>query len=115
VAPNINHPLGAFDGKPAEADLVGFARANRRLYQQHRPRAAIEPVPVLRPLEPVPYSTTLSAVASKVDGTVSPSCFCGLEVDRELEFGDLIEGDLSRVCAAQDGVSGFELEVVKML
>ena len=62
---------------------------------------------MLRPLEPeVPYSTTLSAVASKV---------CGLEVDRELEFGDLIEGDLSRVCAVQDGVSGFELEVVKML
>ena len=78
--------------------------------------AALEPVPVLRPLEPgVPYSTTLSAVASKVDGTVIPSCFCGLEVDRELEFGDLIEGDLSRVCAVQDGVSGFELEVVKML
>jgi hypothetical protein len=50
-----------------------------------------------------------------VDGTVSPSCFCGLEVDRELEFGDLIEGDLSRVCAVQDGLSGFELEVVKML
>jgi hypothetical protein len=50
-----------------------------------------------------------------VDGTVSPSCFCGLEVDRELEFGDLIEGDLSRVCAVQDGVSVFELEVVKML
>jgi hypothetical protein len=80
------------------------------------PIAAIEPVPVLRTLEPgVPYSTTLSAVASKVDGTVSPSCFCGLEVDRELEFGDLVEGDLSRVCAVQDGVSGFELEVVKML
>ena len=80
------------------------------------PIAALEPVPVLRPLEPgVPYSTTLSAVASKVDGTVSPSCFCGLEVDRELEFGDLVEGDLSRVCAVQDGVSGFELEVVKML
>jgi hypothetical protein len=38
-----------------------------------------------------------------------------LEVDRELEFGDLIEGDLSRVCAVQDGVSGFEPEVVKML
>ena len=38
-----------------------------------------------------------------------------LEVDRELEFGDLIEGDLSRVCAVQDGVSGFEREVVKML
>ena len=82
---------------------------------------------MLRPLEPgIPYSTTLSAVASKVDGTVSPSCFCGgprsfghanaaLEVDRELEFGDLIEGDLSRVCAVQDGVSGFELEVVEML
>jgi hypothetical protein len=70
---------------------------------------------VLRPLTEVPYSTTLSAVASKLDGTVSPSCFCGLEVDRELEFGDLIEGDLSRVCAVQDGVSGFEPEVVKML
>jgi len=28
----------------------------------------------------------------------------------------LIEGDhLSRVCAAQDGVSGFELEVVRVL
>ena len=27
----------------------------------------------------------------------------------------MIEGDLSRVCAVQDGVSGFELEVVKML
>jgi hypothetical protein len=38
-----------------------------------------------------------------------------LEVDRELEFGDLIKGDLSRVCAVQDGVSGFELEVVEML
>lgn len=25
------------------------------------------------------------------------------------------EGDLSRVCAVQDGVSGFELEVVEML
>jgi len=25
------------------------------------------------------------------------------------------EGDLSRVCAVQDGLSGFELEVVKML
>ena len=62
-------------------------------------------MPVLRPLGPgVPYSTTLSAVASKVDGTVSPSCFCGgprsfghanaaLEIDRELEFGDLIEGE----------------------
>jgi len=50
-----------------------------------------------------------------VDGTVSPSCFCGLEVDRELEFGDLIEGDLSRVCAVRDCVSDFELEVVKML
>ena len=36
----------------------------------------------------------------------------GLEVDRVLEFGNLIEGDLSRVCAVQDGVSGFELEVV---
>ena len=81
---------------------------------------------MLRPLEPgVPYSTTLSAVASKVDGTVSPSAFAvvqifghanaALEVDRELEFGDLIEGDLSRVCAVQDGVSGFELEVAKML
>ena len=70
---------------------------------------------MLRPLTGVPYSTTLSAVASNVDGTVSPSCFCGLEVDRELEFGDLIEGDRSRVCAVQDGVSGFELEVVKML
>ena len=83
---------------------------------------------MLRPLEPgVPYSTTLSAVASKVDGTVSSSCFCGgprslamrtqllIEVDREREFGDLIEGDLSRVCAVQDGVSGFELEVVEML
>jgi hypothetical protein len=34
-----------------------------------------------------------------------------LEVDRELEFGDLIEGDLSRVFAVQGGVSGFELEV----
>ena len=54
-------------------------------------------------------------MASKVDGTVSPSCFCGLEVDRELEFGDLIEGDLSGICAARDGVSGFELEVVKVL
>ena len=50
-----------------------------------------------------------------MDGTVSPSCFCGVEVDRELEFRHLIEGDLSRVCAVQDGVSGFELEVVKML
>ena len=28
---------------------------------------------------------------------------------------DLIEGDLSRVCSVQDGVNGFELEVVKML
>jgi hypothetical protein len=25
------------------------------------------------------------------------------------------EGDLCRVCAVQDGLSGFELEVVKML
>jgi hypothetical protein len=30
-----------------------------------------------------------------------------LEVDRELEFGDLIEGDLSRAFAVQGGVSGF--------
>jgi hypothetical protein len=73
-------------------------------------------VDLFRYCEPgVPYCTALSAAASEVDGTVSPSCFCGLEVDREREFGDLIEGDLSRVCAVQDGVSGFELEVVKML
>ena len=34
---------------------------------------------------------------------------------KSLEFGDLIEGDFSRVFAVQGGVSGFELEVMKML
>jgi len=94
---------------------------NGRSRQAHRPRAPEEACAAAQPIRLFDQEgfllelAALHLVPHPPDGTVSPNCFCGLEIDRELEFGDLIKGDLSRVCAVQGGVSGFELEVVKML
>src|SRR6266702_2807295 len=50
------------------------------------------------------YSTTLSAVASSVAGTTSPSALAGFEVDRQFKFGNLIKRNISGMGAAKDGV-----------
>jgi hypothetical protein len=44
---------------------------------------------------------TSSARASIVGGTSSPSALCGFEVDDEIKFGGLLNGDVSGIGSAE--------------
>ena len=37
-------------------------------------------------------------------GDCHPDCFCGLEIDHQLEFGWILDGQLARLCTAQDAI-----------
>jgi hypothetical protein len=49
----------------------------------------------------VHYSITLSARPTNVPGTVTPNALGGLQVDRQLELGRLLDWDVSNLSAVE--------------